>query len=99
MKLVYSQEAIEDLKDLRAFIAKHDPSAARRIATELVARIDALRTAPALGRPVAQAPDPTVIRDAVFPPYIVRYAAHGQALAILRIWHHRQDRTAADALP
>lgn len=97
MKLVYSQEAIEDLKEMRDFIALHDPSSARRIVDVLIARIDALRTTPALGRPVTQAPDPDVIRDAIFPPYVVRYAAHGKALAILRIWHHRQNRDTADA--
>ncbi len=40
MKLVYTDEAIEDLKRLREFIAVHNPSAAGRIATELVGKIE-----------------------------------------------------------
>ena len=39
MKLVYTDEAIEDLKRLREFIAVHNRSAAARIATELVDKI------------------------------------------------------------
>lgn len=37
MKLIYTDEAFEDLKRLREFFAIHNPSAAARIATELVA--------------------------------------------------------------
>lgn len=35
MKLVYTDEAIEDLKHLREFISVHNPSAAASIAAEL----------------------------------------------------------------
>jgi hypothetical protein len=43
---------------------------------------------PLTGRPVLSAPDPEVIRDMVFGDYTVRYAAHAQTLAILKIWQH-----------
>ena len=88
MKLVYSQEAVADLVRLRAFIASNDPTAAARVAADLVARIDGLCAFPEMGRSVSQAPEPDSIRDSIFGRYVVRYTVHGSALVILRIWHH-----------
>lgn len=92
MRLVYSEEAVADLVRLRAFIAEKDPSAAARVAAELISRVENIRLFPELGRNVALAPEPNVVRDAVFGNYIVRYAAHTDAVVILRIWHHYENR-------
>lgn len=92
MKLIYTEEAIADLQRLRAFIAEHDPTAAQSVAAELVTRIDAIVAFPSMGWRVERAPDPEVIRDFAFGKYVVRYAVHAQIVAILRIWHHLQDR-------
>lgn len=87
MKLVYADEAIEDLKRLRAFIATHNPAAAARIATELVSKIELLPEFPKMGVPVAAAPVPDSVRDMVFGKYVVRYSLHASVIIILRIWH------------
>ncbi|MEH6501677.1 MAG: type II toxin-antitoxin system RelE/ParE family toxin [Pseudoalteromonas distincta] len=88
MKLVYTDEAIEDLKRLREFIAVHNPSAAGRIATELVSKIELLPDFPGMGTPVEMAPVPDSIRDMVFGKYyVVRYSVHVSAIIILRVWH------------
>ena len=92
MRLVYSEEAVSDLVRLRAFIAEKDSSAAARVAAELITRVENIRLFPELGRSVALAPEPNVVRDAVFGKYIVRYAAHAEAIVILRIWHHYESR-------
>jgi plasmid stabilization system protein ParE len=86
VKLVYTDEAIEDLKRLREFIAVHDPSAAGRIATELVSKIELLPDFPRMGTPVEMAPVPDSIRDMVFGKYVVRYSVHVSAIIILRVW-------------
>ncbi len=91
-RLVYATAAIDDLLRLRAFIAEHDPEAARRIAADLVKRIEALRDAPLMGRAVGMAPDPESIRDMVFGSYIVRCAVTARSIAVLRVWHHFQQR-------
>lgn len=88
MRLVYSQEAVEDLVRLRGFIADNDPAAAARVAAELMARINGLCAFPEMGRSVPQAPEPGSIRDFVFGKYVVRYTVQGSALVVLRIWHH-----------
>lgn len=92
MKLIYSAEAVQDLIRLREFIAEKNPSAASRIAGELMARIEHLCQFPEIGRMVVQAPTPDAIRDFVFGNYIVRYAPHTSAITILRIWHHYENR-------
>jgi plasmid stabilization system protein ParE len=92
MKLVYSEEAVADLVRLRAFIAEKDPPAAARVATELMARIENLRLFPTMGRPVESAPDPQAIRDAIFGKYVIRYTTHSEAVVILRIWYHYENR-------
>ena len=92
MKLVYSEPALGDLKRLKAFIDQNSPEAVSRIALELVERIEKLLIFPLMGKPVALAPDPNIIRDIVFGKYIVRYAAYQETLAILRIWHHAENR-------
>lgn len=87
MKLVYTDEAVEALKRLREFVAVHNPSAAGRIATELVSKIELLPGFPRMGTPVEMAPVPDSIRDMVFGKYVVRYSVHVSAIIILRVWH------------
>jgi len=85
VKLVYTNEAIEDLQRLREFIAIHNPSAAGRIAAELVGKIDLLPDFPKMGTPVEMAPDS--VRDMVFGKYVIRYSVHPSVIMILRVWH------------
>ncbi|HSH49857.1 MAG TPA: type II toxin-antitoxin system RelE/ParE family toxin [Halomonas sp.] len=87
MKLVYTDESIEDLKRLREFIAIHNPSAAAKIAVELVGKIELLPDFPKMGTPVEMAPGPDSVRDMVFGKYVVRYSLHASAIIILRVWH------------
>ena len=87
MKLVYTDEAIDDLKRLREFVAVHNPSAAARIATELVGKIELLPDFPKMGTPVEMAPVPDSVRDMVLGKYVVRYSVHASAIIILRVWH------------
>ena len=87
MKLVYTVDAIEDLKRLREFIAIHNSSAAGRIAHELVGKFQLLTDFPQMGAPVETAPVPDSVRDMVFGKYVVRYSVHTSVIIILRVWH------------
>lgn len=87
MRLVYTTEAIEDLKRFREFIAAHNPTAANRIARELIAKIELLPDSPKMGIPVQTSPVPDDIRDMVFGKYIIRYSLHIKTIIILRVWH------------
>ena len=87
MKLVYTDEAIGDLKRPREFISVHNPSAAGRIAADLVGKIELLPDFPKMGATVEMAPVPDSVRDMVFGKYVVRYSVHASAIIILRVWH------------
>ncbi|KZN14450.1 type II toxin-antitoxin system RelE/ParE family toxin [Marinomonas sp. TW1] len=87
MELVYTEEAINDLKRLRDFIAKHNPNAALRVAQELISKINLLVDFPHIGAAVKLAPSPETVRDMIFGNYIVRYSIHREIIIVLRIWH------------
>ena len=91
MKLVYTEEAITDLKRLREFIAAHNPNAANKVAKGLIEKIALLLDFPKIGAPVQQAPLPETIRDMVFNNYIVRYSIHPNTIIILRLWPGREE--------
>lgn len=93
MRLVYSRQALADLTRLREFIAESNPEAARKTAATLTAHIRQLTDFPAMGAAVEEAPPPAEIRDMIFGDFIVRYSVHQGSLAILRVWHHRQNRS------
>jgi plasmid stabilization system protein ParE len=92
LKLVYSAQAVADLVRLRTFIAEIDPSAAARVAAELISRIENIRRFPEIGRDLALAPEPHAVREVIFGKYIARYSVHAAAIVILRIWHHYENR-------
>jgi toxin ParE1/3/4 len=51
MTILWSRTAVEDLQQLRSFIAQHDPSAAARTAGAILDAVDNLRRYPGMGRP------------------------------------------------
>ncbi len=93
MRLLYSDEAVSDLVRLRQFIAEKDPRSAARISKDIVTRVELLRRFPEAGVVVQLAPDPKAIRDIFIGNYIVRYALHTDAVVILRVWHHYENRS------
>ncbi len=92
MKTSYTPEAIDDLKRLRAFIAKHDPIAAQRIAIELLNGIEKLKVFPQMGLQVIKAPQPKLIRDLFIGSYTVRYLITQEQIVILRLWQGKEAR-------
>lgn len=91
MIISYTPEAVDDLQRLRAFIAEKNPTAAQKIAEELLTGIAMLKELPNLGRKVAKAPNPEIMRDLSVSLYIVRYLILGEEIHILRIWHKREN--------
>lgn len=93
MRLVYTHDALADLIRLRDFIETRNPAAAERVAASLISRMNHLAKFPKLGVPVPEAPPGGNVRDAIFGKYIARYSVHGEAITVLRIWHHFEDRS------
>jgi len=91
MKIDYTEDAIDDLIQLREFIAAKAPAAAERYAKSLIEGITRLEDQPLLGHAVSYAPEPESIRDLIVGNYIVRYALLDEQILILRIWHHKEN--------
>ena len=51
MKIVWSRTAVRDLEHVRAYIAQHEPTAARRLGARIRSAVTALADLPAMGRP------------------------------------------------
>ena len=91
MKLLYTPEAIMDLRRLREFIAQKNPEAAEKVGPQLVADISRLTTLPYLGRKTLRAPNPEMVRDLSAGAYVVRNLILGDEIHVLRVWHKRED--------
>jgi toxin ParE1/3/4 len=76
------------LKEIRAYVARDKPQAAERLATRIVAVVEALRTHPYLGRAGVE----PGLRELVIggTPYIVFYRVQGKQVTISTIWHAAQ---------
>lgn len=89
-EIVWSPLARARLEEIRAYVALDNPSAAERLATRIVAVVEALRHHPHLGRAGAE----PGIRELVIggTPYIVLYRVRGQRVTINTVWHVAQRR-------
>ena len=86
MIVIWSDEALDDLSSLRAFIAKDSPKAARETAMRIVLAVETmLAPNPQIGRP-GRVPG---TRELVIPgtPYIVPYRGQAGTVQILRVYH------------
>ena len=90
LEIVWSALARTRLQEIRAYVARDKPEAAERLATRIVAMVEALRNHPRLGRAGAE----PGIRELVIgsTPYIVLYRVRDQRITISTIWHAAQRR-------
>lgn len=90
MEIVWSRLARARLVEIRAYVAEDKPEAAARLATRIVAVVEALRNHPNLGRVGAE----PGIRELVIggTPYVVLYTVRKSRVTIGTIWHGSQSR-------
>jgi toxin ParE1/3/4 len=89
-EIVWSPLALARLQEIRAYVALDKPDAAERLATRIVAVVEALRNHPRLGRPGTE----PGIRELIIggTPYVVLYRVRGQRVVISTIWHGAQRK-------
>ena len=92
VEIVWSALARTRLQQIRAYVARDKPQAAERLATRIVALLEALRNHPHLGRAGAE----PGIRELVIggTPYVVLYRVRGHRVTISTIWHAAQHKEA-----
>lgn len=91
MNLRFAPEAVEDLLRLRKFIEEKNPTAAQRIAKDLLLGLEKLKIFPEIGLKVERAFDPKRIRDLFIGSYTVRYLIGEGEVVVLRIWHGKEN--------
>lgn len=89
MEIVFSPQALRDLRAIRDYIANDNSAAASRMAVELVAACDRLELFAERGRPGARRG--TRELTTVW-PYVIVYKITRQQIYIVAIWHGRQRR-------
>lgn len=85
MKVVFSPQAREDLREIFLYIAEDSPSAARLVLTRIQERVKELKDNPHIGRP-GRVPG---TRELVIAktPYLAPYQVVDDAIQILRVYH------------
>ena len=85
MNLYWSPSAIEDLKHLRAYIARDNPRAAAEVAKTVLEAVERLRRFPSMGRP-GRVPD---TRELVVPgtPLVIPYTVSERGVEIIAMLH------------
>ena len=85
MQIRWQDDAINDLIQVRRFIAMDNPSAAARVADRIRSAVPKLADQPGLGRP-GRVPG-TRERVLAEIPYIIAYRVEENSLVILRVLH------------
>ena len=82
-RLIWSADALDDLRAIRLYIAEASPSAATRVAEALIDATNALVAFPDRGRPVRSG-----VRElTTVPPYVIRYVVLADEIRIAFIRH------------
>ena len=89
MRVRWLDQAVEDLKAVRGYIARHNPSAAADIAQRIREAVQILGDYPAAGR-AGRVPN---TRELVVSgtPYILPYRVRAETIEILRVLHGAQQ--------
>ena len=90
MRIIWSETAIANLIEIRQYIERDQPAAARRIAQRIVTSVELLADHPHLGRPGREPETRELIVAGT--PYIIPYRIHRDRLAILAVLHSAQEK-------
>jgi toxin ParE1/3/4 len=88
LQIVWSQTAVEDLREIVKFIALDDAAAAAGLADRILARIERAADLPFSNRAVPERAERSV-REVILKPYRIVYHVDERRGAIhtLRVWH------------
>jgi toxin ParE1/3/4 len=90
LEIVWAPIARSRLEEIRRYIARDKPDAAKRLSTRIVAVIEILKDYPFLGRPGAEAGTRELVIGGT--PYIVFYRICGSRVNISTIFHGAQGK-------
>ena len=87
-KIIWSEQARDDLQAIVLFIAEDNPPVAESFGFRLMSKVDVLAQFPKFGRVVPEENDEKV-REIIVHPYRIIYKvlAEKEIIAIARVWH------------
>jgi toxin ParE1/3/4 len=91
VKVIWTDEATEQLDAIYAFVAKSSEFYARKIIDKLVSRADDLGDFALLGKIVTKYNDPN-IRELVVAPYAIVYLVEPDHIEVLTVVHGARER-------
>ena len=89
MKVYWTPEAIDCLKNIEAYIREENPKAAKSMAVKIIRSTERLGLVPESGRQVPEYPGLT-LREVLERPYRVIYQQANDQVQILSVQHYRQ---------
>lgn len=82
-RVIWSDDAADELDGIEAYIAERNPLAAMRMGARLVAAAERLAADPWIGRPA-----PDGMREiTTVAPYIIRYRVEADHVRVVRVRH------------
>jgi len=93
MTVEWSEDALADLNRFALFLQDKHPSLAKRVASELIVKAQALADHPKMGRPIRGREEyRQVVLQVLNTRYVFQYRYDGNRLVMLRVFHGREDR-------
>ena len=98
MKILWTDPAIEDLRNLHGYIAKDSEEYANSFVERIILSVDKLANFPRIGRMVPEA-DQETIRELLYHNYRIIYRINNDLIEILTVVHGRRDLGSFKAAP
>ncbi len=86
IRLVWTRPALEDVQEIRAYIARDSQRYARIVTERLVAAVERLTDHPLSGRVVPEVGQNT-LREVIEPPYRIVYRVRAELLEVVAVVH------------
>ncbi len=90
MQVIWTETALSNLMQIRAYIGLDDREAASRMAAKLLDAGNTLKTFPNRGRPASVAGMRELVVSGT--PYLFVYQVSRDSVQIAHVWHSAQDR-------
>ena len=88
MQIVWLPRAVENLEEIRSYIAEERPASAEKVAQQIKQTVSLLEDHPQLGKP--SLPDGFRELQVAGLPFVIPYKVIGDKLVIVRVFHNKQ---------